>query len=168
MPTFKNNTSRYIDHEALIQSPSGEPKKILVRFQPDETRELSFWLPYQKLGLTLVSADFPPVPNTILISGTFNFNNGTERKFDIEPCDTFVVNVIVQKGKLMMYTGNSNIGVEIAENVDVPYHYKATMDWEYSPYLKFIGLDDDTVATIHAELDRDYLVNAKLGGRTWQ
>lgn len=111
MPTFKNNTSRYIDHEALIQNPTGEPKKILVRFQPDETRELPFWLPYQKLGLTLISADFPPVPNTILISGTFNFNNGTERKFDIEPCDTFIVNVIVQKGKVMMYTGNANIGV---------------------------------------------------------
>ena len=42
MPTFKNNTARYIDHEALIQSPSGEPKKILVRFKPDETRELAF------------------------------------------------------------------------------------------------------------------------------
>ena len=168
MPTFKNNTSRYIDHEALIQNPNGEAKKILVRFQPDETRELPFWLPYQKLGLTLISADFPPVPNTILISGTFNFNNGTERQFDIEPCDTFIVNVIVQKGKVMMYTGNSNIGVEIVEDTDVPYHYKATLDWEYAPYLKFIGLDDNTVATIHAELDRDYLVNAKVGGRKWQ
>ena len=165
MPTFKNNTSRYIDHEALIQNPSGEPKKILVRFQPNETRELAFWLPYQKLGLTLVSADFPPVPNTILISGTFNFNKNTERKFDIEPCDTYIVNVIVQKGKVMMYTGNSNIGVEIVEDTDVLYHYKAVMDWEYSPYLKFIGLDDNTVATIHAEVDRDSPAALKSGGR---
>ena len=110
-------------------------------------------------------ADYPPVPNTILISGTFNFNNGTERKFDVEPCDTYIVNVIVQKGKVMMYTGNSNIGVEIVEDTDVPYHYKAVMDWEYSPYLKFIGLDDNTVATIHAEVDRDSPAALKSGGR---
>ena len=45
MPTFKNETSHYIDHEALIQSPSGEPKKILVRFKPGEERGLPFWLP---------------------------------------------------------------------------------------------------------------------------
>ena len=168
MPTFKNNTSRYIDHEALIQNPTGEPKKILVRFKPDETRELPFWIPYQKLGLTLVSESYPPVPNTILISGTFNFNNGTERKFNIEPCDTYIVNVIVQKGKVMMYTGNSPTGVEIAEDANVPYHYRATLDWEYAPYLKLVGLSDDTTATVHAEVDRDYLVNAKAGGRSWQ
>lgn len=168
MPTFKNNTSRYIDHEALIQNPTGQPKKILVRFKPDETRELAFWIPYQKLGLTLVSESYPPVPNTILVSGTFNFNQGTVRKFNIEPCDTYIVNVIVQKGKVIMYTGNSPTGVEIAEDANVPYHYKATLDWEYAPYLKLVGLLDDTTATIHAEVDRDYLVNAKAGGRSWQ
>lgn len=164
MPTFKNNTSRHIDHEGLIQNPIGEAQKILVRFKPGETRELPFWLPYQRLGLSLVNADYPPVPNTILISGTFNFNLNTERKFDIEPCDTYIVNVIVQSGRVMMYTGNSNIGVEIAENIDVPYHYKATMDWEYSPYLKFVGLNDNSVVTIHAEVDRDSFVALKSGG----
>ena len=168
MPTFKNETAHYIDHEALIQSPSGEPKKILVRFKPGEERGLPFWIPYQKLGLTLVNANYPAVPNTILISGSFNFNNGTERKFNIEPCDTYIVNVIVQKGKVIMYFGNSSIGVEIAENAEVPYHYKATLDWEYAPYLRVIGKEADTVATVHAEIDRDYLVNAKVGGRVWQ
>ena len=168
MPTFKNETTRYIDHEALIQSPSGEPKKILVRFKPNEERGLPFWLPYQKLGLTLVNADYPAVPNTILISGNFNFDEGTERKFNIEPCDTYVVNVIVQKGRVVMYPGNSAVCVEIAENTEVPYHYKATLDWEYSPFLRLIGKENGTVVTVHAELDRDYLVNAKVGGRTWK
>lgn len=168
MPTFKNETTHYIDYEALIQSPSGEPKKILVRFKPNEERGLPFWLPYQKLGLTLVNADYPAVPNTILISGNFNFDEGTERKFNIEPCDTYVVNVIVQKGRVVMYPGNSAVCVEIAENTEVPYHYKATLDWEYSPFLRLIGKENGTVVTVHAELDRDYLVNAKVGGRTWQ
>ena len=73
MPTFKNNTTRYIDHNAMLQDPNGEKSKILVRFAPGEERALPFWLPYQQLGLTLVNADYPAVPNTILISGTFNF-----------------------------------------------------------------------------------------------
>ena len=168
MPTFKNETKHYIDYEALIQSPSGEPKKILIRFKPGEERGFPFWVPHQKLGLTLVNADYPAVPNTILISGNFNFDEGTERTFNIEPCDTYVVNIIVQKGKVVMYPGNSAVSVEIAENAEVPYHYKATLDWEYSPYLKLIGKENGTVVTVHAELDRDYLVNAKVGGRTWQ
>ena len=158
MPTFKNETKHYIDHEALIQSPSGEPRKVLVRFKPDEERALTFWIPHQKLGLTLINADYPAVPNTILISGNFNFNNGTERKFNIEPCDTYVVNIIVQKGKVAMYPGNAAMCVEIAETTEVPYHYKAT----------FVGREAGSVATIHAEVDRDYLVNAKVGGRVWQ
>ena len=161
MPTFKNETSRYIDHNAIIQTPEGEPRKILVRFEPGEQREMLFWLPYQKLGLTLVS-DYPAVPNTILVSGTFNFDEGTERRFNIESCDTYIVNVIVQSGRVVMYTGNSALGVEVAENAEVPYHYKATMDWEYAPYLRLVGKENGTVATVHAEIDRE---RGKVKGR---
>ena len=168
MPTFRNDTTHYIDHEALIQSPNDTPKKILLRFKPKEERKLPFWLPYLKLGLTLVDANYPPVPNTILISGSFNFDEGTERKFNIEPCDTYLVTIIVQKGKVAMYPANSATCVEIVENTEVPYHYRATYDWEYTPYLKVVGLEADTVATIHAEVDRDYLVHAKGGVRVWR
>ena len=121
------------------------------------------WLPYQKLGLTLTSENYPPVPNTILISGTFNFDEGTERKFNIDTCDTYVVNIIVQSGTVIMYPGSTVVGVEISGSVDVPYHYKAVLDWEYAPYLRLVGKEDGTVATVHAEVDRDYLVNAKMG-----
>ena len=167
MPTFKNNTSRYIDHSAFIQTPEGESRRILVRFAPDEERELPFWLPYQKLGLTLISADYPVVPNTILISGTFDFDEDMERKFDIESCDTYIVNIIVQSGRVVMYTGNSNIGVEVAEDAEVPYHYKATLDWEFAPYLRFVGKKDGTKVTIHAEINREPLLNTKGGSRIW-
>ena len=60
------------------------------------------------------------------------------------------------------------LGLEISEEANVPYHYRATFDWEYAPYLRLVGKNDNTVATVHAEVDRDYLVNAKAGGRTWQ
>ena len=154
MPTFKNNTTRYIDYNGVIQTPEGDQRRILVRFEPGEERPLAFWLPYQKLGLTLVS-DYPAVPSTILISGTFNFDKGTERRFNIESCDTYIVNVIVQSGRVVMYTGSSSVGVEVAESAEVPYHYKAKMDWEYAPYLRLVGMEDGTVATVHAEIDRE-------------
>ena len=163
MPTFKNNTSRAITHKAIIQSPEGVPKEVLIKFDPHEEKQLSYWLPYQKLGLTLTSENYPPVPNTILISGTFNFDEGTERKFNIDTCDTYVVNIIVQSGTVIMYPGSTVVGVEISGSVDVPYHYKAVLDWEYAPYLRLVGKEDGTVATVHAEVDRDYLVNAKMG-----
>ena len=166
MPTFKNNSDRYIDYNAAIQTPDGEPKKILIRFKPGEERGLPFWVPYQKLGLELVNSDYPAVPNTILISGTFNFDEDTARKFTIDPCDTYIVNVIVQSGAVKMKTGNSDVGVVVEEDGNVPYHYKATFDWEYAPYLEVIGLKPDTVATIHAEVDRA-CSNAKVGGKAW-
>ena len=166
MPTFKNETTHYIDHTAIIQSPTDEPQKILIRFKPNETRELSFWVPYQQLGLTLVNADYPAVPNTILVSGTFNFEEGTERRFNIEPCDTYRVNVIVQSGKIMMYTGSSPTAVEVSASSEVPYSYDATMDWEFAPYLRFVGREAGTSVTIHAEVEREGKAK-KAGVRTW-
>jgi len=149
MPTFKNETSHYIDYE---QETGG--KKNMLRFKPDEERALPFWLPYQQLGLTLISADYPAVPNTVLISGNFNFDEGTERKFNIEPCDDYALSIIVQSGKIALYHGNSPVSVEVAENIDVPYHYRAKLEWEYAPYLRVVGLENGTTATIHAEIEK--------------
>ncbi len=161
--------------ELLEQIENGRKAKIALGFINDyllqerattiKQLETSIFQTQQEID---INADYPAVPNTILISGNFNFDEGTERKFNIEPCDTYVVNVIVQKGRVVMYPGNSAVCVEIAENTEVPYHYKATLDWEYSPFLRLIGKENGTVVTVHAELDRDYLVNAKVGGRTWQ
>ena len=146
MPTFKNETARYIDYEAFVQDVSGEARKILIRFEPGEERGLSFWLPYQKLGLTLVNNDYPAVPSMILISGDFIFNNDTTRKFEIEPCDSYDILIKVKKGKVAMLPGNSTVCVEISENGE----YKATLDWGYSPYLKITGLENNSVASIRA------------------
>ena len=139
MPTFKNETKHYIDYEA---------KNVLLRFEPGEERGLPFWLPYQKLGLTLINADYPVVPNTILIGGKFNFDEGTERKFNIEPCESYSVHISVQKGKLAMYQGNS------AFSIDIEANYSGVLDWDCAPYLRVKGLEAGTVATIHAEVYR--------------
>ena len=156
MPTFKNETRRYIDHECWLQTPTTEPKRVLVRFAPGEERSLPFWLPHVKLGLTLVDPNYPVVPNTVLLSGTFSFEPGMERKFNLEACDTYVINVVVQRGRVTVFPGSSTLGVEVVQNDEVPFHYRAVMDWEYSPYLRVVGLESGTRATIHVEIDRDY------------
>ena len=142
MPTFKNDTKHYIDYEA---------KNVLLRFEPNEERGLPFWIPYQKLGLTLVNADYPAVPNTILISGNFNFDNGTERKFNIEPCESYTIGIKVLKGRLLMYPGGTLACVEILPE----FEEKATLHWDIVPYLKFVGLEAGTVAAIRAEVYRE-------------
>ncbi|MBQ9526903.1 MAG: hypothetical protein IJR68_04765 [Fretibacterium sp.] len=158
MPTFRNDTQRMIDHECLIQSPTERPRKILIRFAPGETKKLTFWIPYQEKGLTLVDANDPKVPNTILVSGTFDFAPGVERRFNLERCDTYNINIIVQKGRLMLFPASANVGVEIAQEADIPYHYRAVFDWEHAPYIRVSGLDAGTRATVHAEVDRGSMV----------
>lgn len=167
MPTFRNDTARWIDHWAVVQHPAEEPRKILVRFAPGEEKGLEFWLPHVKLGLTLVDPDWPKAPNTILTSGTYAFEPGVERKFDIAPCDTYIVNVIVQQGRLMLFPGSGNVGVEIVQSADVPFHYRAVFDWEYAPYLRATGLEAGTRATVHAEVDRAWTIHSRGGGPIW-
>lgn len=163
MPTFRNETKRYIDHVAFLQAPAGVPERVLVRFAPGEEKELPFWVPYAVLGLTLVDPDYPVVPDTVLVSGTFEFQPGIERRFNIEPCDTYTVSIIVQKGRIFVYPGSSKVPVEVVQEEEVPFHYKAVYDWEHAPYLRIVGGEEARV-TVHAEVNREYAVADRRGG----
>ena len=149
MPTFKNNTERWKD--VILRVDGGE---LLIRFAPGEEKELTFWVPYQEKGLTLVDADNPKVPETILVSGTFDFDAGMERRFSVPPCDKYIVNVIVQTGSVKLYPGNANAGAELVQATDTPFRYKAVYQWDYAPYLRVAGVEAGTRATIHAEVER--------------
>ena len=152
MPTFRNGGERTVVYKGIVQPPNEKSREILVFFDAGKDTALDFWIPYEELGLELVNADEPPIPNTILLSGTFKFDEGTERKFSLDHCDTYILNVIIQSGKVKVYPGNSAIGAEITINENVPYHYTGIYDWEYAPYLRVVGLEDNTNATIHAEV----------------
>ena len=168
MPTFKNDTKHYIDYEAITQSSSGERKKILLRFVPGEERALGFWLPYQKLGLTLVNADYPPVQNKILISGTFEFSENMERLFSVDHCDRYVINIIVQSGKIKLYTGASTVGQEVAEDSPVAYRYRGVLEWEFAPYFKIVTSDNKATVTLSVEVCTDTLASQRTGDElTW-
>ena len=102
-------------------------------------------MPYQELGLDLVNADFPPVPSKILISGKFQFSKGTERRFNIEHCKKYRLDINVESGTLRFYTGSSHRGV------DIEGEYTTELEWEYAPYIRLVGLTEGIKAGIHAE-----------------
>lgn len=154
MPTFKNGGERTVVYKGIVQPPNEKPREILVFFDAGKETALDFWIPYEELGLELVNADEPPVPNTVLLSGTFSFDKGTERKFAIGHCDRYTLYIIVQSGGIKVYPGNSTIPVDMRTDLEYPYHYNVVYDWEYTPYLRVVGLEDDTEATIHAEIYR--------------
>lgn len=165
MPIFRNDTERMIDYECLVQSPTEEPKKILIRFDPGKEYALTFWVPHVPLGLTLVDANQPKVPLTVLLSGTFDFAKDVERRFNIERCDTYILNVIVQSGKVALYPAGTDIAVEIAQDTETPFYYRAVYDWEFAPFIRVKGLDAASKATVHAEVDRGATILRQLGIR---
>ncbi len=154
MPTFKNGGERTVVYKGIVQPPNEKPREILVFFDAGKETKLNFWIPYEELGLELVNADDPPIPNTVLLSGTFSFDEGTERKFTLEHCDKYTLYIIVQSGSIKVYPSSSTIPVEVRADLEIPYHYNVVYDWEYSPYLRVVGLEDGTEATIHAEIYR--------------
>lgn len=154
MPTFKNGGQRVIAYDGIIQSPNDTARRVLVLFDAGMEKKLNFWVPYEQLGLELVDADNPPVSNTVLLSGTFKFDKGTERKFMLDHCDKYMLDIIMQGGRIKVYHGNNDIGAELSAQADISYRYHVINDWEFAPYLRVVGLEDETEATIHAEVYR--------------
>ena len=138
MPTFKNKTKRIINYEA-----NGK----IYTFLPEEEYALKTWIPYQQLGLELVDANYPSVPSQILLSGKFNFNEGLERKFNLEPCEKYKLEMRVEAGIVKLYFGTSQIGIE----VEGGECYKVTSDWGIAPYIRVVGIENESKAEIYAE-----------------
>lgn len=154
MPTFRNETSQAIMYKGTIQPPNGKKQDVLIVIEAGKELGINFWIPHERLGLTLVDENNPPVPNTVFVSGMFKFEEGTERKYSIEPCGMYLVDILVEKGSLKVYAGSSSSGIEMNASYEVPYRYRAKYDWEYAPYLRVVGLEDGTEALIHAEAVR--------------
>lgn len=146
MPTFKNETGGWVDAWAVVPGRG----RVLARFEPDETRELDFWVDYEAKGLTLVDPDNPPVPPMTLASGTFPFAAGEERRFAIPRCGRYSVDIIVQEGRVRFYAGTEGVGAEVAKDETVPFRYRETFDWERAPFFRIVGVTESR-ATLHAE-----------------
>ena len=137
MPTFRNNGNIAINY-----SHNGK----LYSFPPKQNYLCNFWVPYQELGLELVNADYPPVPDSIMLSGTFKFGCEIERKFTFEHCNKYRLKFSVEQGTVKFYAGSSKVGVEI--NGD----YETVLNWERAPFVRVIGVDGINVVRIDAEV----------------
>ncbi len=141
MPTFKNETTKPIFYKV-------KDKEQIIIFDPQKEVMLEFWVPYLQLGLTLMSAEYPPVPNMILLSGEFTFMHGLERKFNIDACDSYTFEITVNSGKVRLYLGATKNSMDISSS----YNYKVVLDWSLVPYIRIVGLQDDSNVMIHAEV----------------
>ena len=137
MPTFRNNTDLTINYES---------KGKLYSFPPHKDYPATIWVPYQELGLELVNADYPPVPDSILVSGTFRFDYQIERRFNFDHCGKYRLKLSVNEGRVKLYAGNSRVGAEISGD------YEATFDWDKAPYIRVVGLDGMSMVRIDAEI----------------
>lgn len=141
MPTFRNDTNK------PIQCHLEDEGKIII-FDPKREVALDFWVPYSQLGLTLVSATYPPVPNSILIDGKFKFSKGLERIFNIEPCRSYSLFIDVKNGEALLY-------LEAGKNsIDITSSYTGVFNWSRVPYIRVVGIQDNSSVEIHATVER--------------
>lgn len=136
MPTYKNNTDTAINYTH---------KGKLYSFPPHKEYPAAFWVPYKELGLELVSEDFPPVPDSLLLSGTFRFDKKLERKFNFQHCDKYKFKISVIEGRVKLYAGSSKVGAEIEAD------YEKVFEWDKAPYVRIIGAEETNIVRIDAE-----------------
>lgn len=141
MPTFRNDGERPV----IYNDPNGTE---IIIFDPGKDVQLIRWVPYKKLGLTLVSESYPAVPDTVLISGEFKFTKGMKRRFEIEPCDGYSLNVNPLKGSITLYCGASKHGYLYTNNT----FYSGSFSWKYAPYLIIVCNSDEAIVDIRASI----------------
>lgn len=139
MPTFRNDGERAV----IYTEPDG---KNITIFDPGKNVQLVHWIPYKRLGLTLVSESYPPVPDSILISGKFKFFDGMERKFEIEPCKKYELEITPMEGTLKLYLGASTKSRVITDS------YREILDWQNAPYIRVNSENNGVCAVIQAML----------------
>ena len=137
MPTYKNRSGQQINYEAggkIYNFPAGR-----------ETRT-NIHVPYKELGLELVDEKDPPLKQKLLLSGRFKFSSGMERKMNIPHCEKYRLKVSVKSGRLKMYAGSAELGMELSGEYDKEH------EWGYAPYVRFAGLEDGTDAEVYGEV----------------
>ena len=140
MPTYRN------DGERAIVYTETKGKDIII-FEPGKEIQLTHWIPYQRLGLRLVDEDYPPVPETMLISGEFRFERGMERKFSIEPCVKYELAIKPVSGAVRVYLGSSKKGRLISQT-----EYIGVQEWQYAPYIRVICESESSTVSLDATL----------------
>lgn len=138
MPTFRNETERAI----IYTEPGG---KDIIIFDPGKDVQLVQWVPYQRLGLKLVNESYPAVPSELLLSGEYEFRRGMERKYEVEPCTSYILEITPIEGAVKLYLGSSDKGKVISLK-----EYECAHEWHNAPYIRVRGMSESSRISLQA------------------
>ena len=129
MPTYRNDTDRRITHSDMGY----------MEWQPGEEKSPAFFVPWERLGLTLVS----PEPRVLGGDGARGFGYTEmiigpdaaleDRRYGIPYSEAVEISVFVLEGWVRMFIGDSDIPVVVDRNNNHVGRYA----WDMSAYLTF-------------------------------
>jgi hypothetical protein len=152
MPTYKNTTPHPVSFLIKLYGNDGNVGKFLVDFRAGEERQLSYALPrYAEKGITLIDANYPPLSDPLIFDSALLYDAGVIREFAIRPCDKYLVQLIVQTGKITYQFGYGGVPAMLDATLPVQSSFSKQVDWESAPLLVVKGVTDGSVVSLHVE-----------------
>lgn len=144
MPTYRNDTAAKITHQA----------KNNMEWMPGEEKRLAFFVPYERLGLTLVD----PEPYVRRRSSVYDYNEfeiqpGASLVYVIPYHETFELSLSMIKGAVEMLIGDGDVPTVIDDKHD----HVSTYAWDQTAYLTFKAIGTNTAQ-----------IKVKVEAKTWQ
>ena len=150
MPTYANNTRKKITF----------PNMCYLEFYPGEVKELRYHLPYEDLGLTLISEQ-PYVSKGPTGMGNYmayfeeEILAGESKKYKFPYCEAFHLSIEVTVGKIYVYYGDSDAAVL----VDTTHYQVTPVAWQKVPWV-IVECIEGAKLTIKAE---DFVGPMRIG-----
>jgi len=136
MPTYRNDTDKRITHTDMNY----------MEWQPGEEKRLSFFVPYEKLGLTLV-ADEPLVDRSVH-HWNISLSPNDPHTLDLPYYEAFELSLYCITGSVCVYFANSNkpVVIRAGESHFSSYNYS----YAKCPFLRFTS-DSGSVVNVKVE-----------------
>jgi hypothetical protein len=135
LPTYRNDTDRRITHCDMGY----------MEWRPGEEKRLSFFVPHEKLGLTVASPD-PPVnrETSVAADWTVSLDPGDPARLDLPYFEAFELSVFSLGGTAYMTVGDGEVEVTVSEDES---HF-SSYSYARCPYLTF---GCDAAATVRVK-----------------
>jgi hypothetical protein len=121
--TYRNDTEKRITHHDMGY----------MTWQPGETKRLSFFVPHEKLGLTLVEDDGAEGDSSVAQDWLVELTPGEPAVLKLRYWETFELSIHSLSGTAFMRIGNSELEVAVSEEES---HW-SSYSYARCPYLTF-------------------------------
>jgi hypothetical protein len=152
MPTYRNTLIRPVTFEVKLYGSDGQIRRYLVDFRAGEERKLPFALPnHAAKGVAVVDTAYPPLSDPIIFDNTLPYDAGVMREFAVRPCDKYLVQLIVQTGKITYQFGHTGVPASLDADLPTQTSFAKQVDWESAPLLVVKGAADGSSVSLHIE-----------------